>query len=261
MGYYCQGQMEVVNALSGETADHISLTKYRSKSDSTWYSEVFKSTAIALTKNSKRLAAAADRETGGEIELAARIFDQGGNKTKEVDIIWTPKWTNVGIIYMANGHRLFAVGSDIYNHRWGWCWDIRTRTRLFRLNIELSGFSDTPLYTTTFGKDPCLIIRLTYTGSTTPSGLKVYSMHGAGLVEHYGDLMVHTICHSGILTLNSETLKLWSHGKKGVKVATLEDEDFPNLLEVKGIVVTENQITLIMEDESFIVFEQKTSEK
>ena len=66
--------------------------------------------------------------------------------------------------------------------------------------------------------------------------------------------MVHTITHNGILTLNSEFLQFWSDGKSGLRVAALVDEDFPGFIEVKGMCVMERQITLIMDDERFIVF-------
>ena len=84
-------------------------------------------------------------------------------------------------------------------------------------------------------------------------------MHGARLVNDFGDLMVHTITENGILSLNSETLKFWNDSKSGVKVATLEDEDFPDFIEVKGMSVTENQVTLILDDEKFVVFRRETT--
>jgi hypothetical protein len=99
-----------------------------------------------------------------------------------------------------------------------------------------NSFRDAPLYTTIFAKEPCVVICLAYSKNRTPS----YSRHGVGLVEHFGDLMVHTITPNGIFGLNSESLQFWSDGKNGVKVATLVDEKFPDFFEVKGMSVTEH---------------------
>lgn len=92
--------------------------------------------------------------------------------------------------------------------------------------------------------------------SERPSGLKVYSRYVTCLAESYVDLLVHTITHNGVLSLNSEALQFWSYGKNAVNVATLEDDGFPDFYEVQGISVTERRIMLIMDDESFVVLKR-----
>ena len=265
MGHYYEGRVEVVDARSGQTMDLISLTKHRSKLDSTWNPDAFEPTAIALANNRKRIAAAATSPTQPDYatSLAVGIFDQGENRTCQVDVVWTTKLDNVGLVYMMNGRLLFAAGKlDYWKNQWGCCWDTKTRSQLFVIKIIEHGYYDsfrgTPIYTTIFSKEPCVIMRLAYPQSHRPSGLKVYSRRGVCLVDTLGDQMaVHTITHNGVLSLNSDSsLQFWGDGKNGLKVATLADENFPDFFEVKGMSVTEYQITLIMDDERFIVFKK-----
>jgi hypothetical protein len=263
---YIQSCIEVIDARSAATIRIVSIREW----EVDLAMKAFNPRAISISGDGKRLAAAV---IGPISHLGTVMFPQNEGRRQPVDVMRTvdavnnvESINNVKLAYVARGRRLFVVGCRhrAYFHLKGVvvsCWDVKARTRLQEYQVTTpDGNLDGPLSYMTFGVEFCLAIRNYYV-TRNETSICVFFPDGTWKVTYTGPHAVHGIIPGGVTLLDeNRRLRVWDATKDvkadGVRdlkeVATMEYEDLP-IREITGLAVSEKYVTLVTDDERFIL--------
>jgi hypothetical protein len=215
-------------------------------------------TAIAISKNGKDVAVSSPR--GDEKNVLEGVHVPQAQGTRPVYVVSTSGLYDLALTYTAGDRRLIATGKE----RPTWrdhpqpftllCWDIHSRKLL--LSPEFGARDariDSPLHTLPWAGEPSVLVRLRRPESTDHSSIHVYTADGRDLAELVDDWILHTICGDKVIILKNGRIQMWGSDTKHVDVAIIEYEGLPPMQGIKGFAVSESFVTLVLDDERFIL--------
>ena len=255
LGVYIDSSVQIIECGWGKHNNLISL-KSAPQSSAATGSDV---KAISIFRNGSSIAVCVPgNEVEGDNAILKKVrFLQENARSKNVDVVNFSGISSVGLSYIAGGNRLLLVGKSdqppIQGFMVGFCWDMETRSEIQKFRFgearvnALNATLSTPLCIVKDANEPRLVVCVSYSQGTLLSGL--YQIDSAGSLgcSHGGRREVHGVVPGGLLIINWEAeLKFWNlNSYEPMTVATLESDDSPSLLDIKGLVVTDDRITLI----------------
>jgi tetratricopeptide (TPR) repeat protein len=260
LAIYFRNQVEVFHTRQVEQIDSIALPRDGNFNPS--------SITIAFRRNTINLAVSIDRP-GKEynVSLAVQRIPQASG-TRAVRIVSTTFLDTVQLKYVANGTRLFVIGKDVSptdsgsssqpGHCRGHCWDVQTGTFLSSFLIgPKPSFRDGPVYNTVVCGETCIAVRIRYEGGNHESGLYVFNPEGRSMPPYNGPRCLDAGIDGGIISLKREkAITFWAGGTQIYSVGRIEDDEMPSFRELKAFLVSERQVTLICDDERFIMLQR-----
>ena len=251
---YIEGNAETINGVNGTSVNIVSIRH-------------LKPTALAIARNGKDLAISTrDKLSPDQPDgvILSKVSVSGPDGNKQSIAVLTFTLDNPRIIYLAKGRRLFAVGHR--GDQWasaydGFFFDATARTLIKTCGIGRGAGAngcwgasvlDAPIYHITKDNEPCCIFRTKHLGGDVQASFASFTSEGRCAATCDSSRLVNTIIADSVLGLDAEN-QIWSWiPGDWSKVAKIEGEDLPSLLELKAITVSESQITLILDDEKFI---------
>lgn len=269
LGVFLGSSVEIVDARWATSSGIISIgsTDISPSSESTDLNGL-NVKAIAVFENGRSLAACFPGQDGDDIVLTKLRFRQQGSGTKPVDIVRFYGVSQVGIVYLAKGCRLIFVGKlDNPNQALppmiGVTWDVRTRVKLqvFKFGQPLVlGHQislNAPLYVVNLNSGPSLVVHTGHQQGNIQSSVDFFTADGRHL-HTFNDQTrgVYCFVSNGILIFSWDgKVKYYKYSSsKSDEVAKLDGDEVPCPLEVKGLAVSDDRITLILDNSRFISF-------
>lgn len=260
MATYFKNQVEVFHTRQVEQIDSIALPREGNFDPSC--------ITIAFRRNTINLAVSINRP-GKEynVSLEVQRIPQASG-TRAVRVVSTTFLDNVRLKYVANGTRLFVIGKDVSpmdsgnssqpGRCRGHCWDVQTGTFLSSFLIgSKPAFSDGPVYNTVVGGETCIAVGIRYEGGNHESGLYVFNPEGRSMPPYNGRRRLDAGIDGGIVSLKREkVITFWAGGTSIYSVGRIEDDEMPSFRELKAFIVSERQVTLICDDERFIMLQR-----
>jgi hypothetical protein len=259
LALYIQGNAETINATDGSTVNIVSIKH-------------LKPTAIAIARNCKDLAISTrDKLSQDQADgvILSKVSVSGPDAIQRSIVVATFPFDNARIIYLAKGRRLFVIGHR--GDQWasaydGFFFDASARTLIQTFGIGRGAGAngcwgasvlDAPIYHITQDNEPCCIFRTKHLGGDHQASFASFTSEGRCAATTETSRLVNTIISDCVLALNAENqICRWLPGD-WLKLATIEGEDLPSLLELKAVAVSEGQITLISDDERFIFLKRE----
>lgn len=244
---YIQGNAEIIDAQRATIVKSVSI-------------EHLKPTAITIARN-KNVAIATHKTLYYNQATLSRVSvpDSNGEATS-ISVVNLPH-DNPRIVSLVDNRRLFIAGQCSYpsipssNQYYGFFFDARKRTLI--QSIWEGGYGqhlDAPVYHITFNNEPCLVLPISFVGRGRHTSFGIYSADGALQAKNAWAPYAHTVVGNHVLGINQERrIQVWLKNDWR-DVATIEGDDLPSFDGLKGLAVSENQITLIFDDEQFVYF-------
>lgn len=196
----------------------------------------------------------------------------------------TDAMDEVAIAFTKNGGELVFTGSlrtlASRDNHWG-CWDVPTRVlRSARIRTNNSWFLDGPLFTSTLERLKVGVFKVTWPGHFWESTVFVRILDGQLMDCFTGRNLACGISPTGSLLLledyaliqgrpqsmnpypegrnvgpDRRCLKEWDGNGLAVKIGNLVGNMLPTVSEIKAFTRTEDAVTLIVENERFLIYE------
>lgn len=207
----------------------------------------------------KKLAISIRGNEGGNTTFTKVTKPQLNGGKMSISIVSLPM-TNSRILYLGNGRRLFAISelsNQIPNAYIGNVFNVNTHSLIQSINTNdefwgNSRFLDGPVYDIFIYNEPCCLIRSNHLAGHYQTSFMFYTAEGRGVAHWAAERMAHTVVANHLLTINAEKRILLWKGSSAIHAATFECDDFHSMLELKGLAVSDNQITLVLDNEKFI---------
>jgi hypothetical protein len=245
LGVYINQRIEVLNAREGTTVISIVLEK-------------IKPVALAVGgRHGTNVAVTSHKETqesGQHIEFT-KVRLNPGQAIKYVDVVYMNNKTNF-LTYMCGGRRLIVLGeeSDKELHKnsfIAWFFDANSRKLLNSYHILPQwNFPEVKLYFLKPIRELCVAFHCT---QGSEKFFTVREAEGRNVGECWTPRCLMTSASGCMVFLLSDyNIHVW--GKRICKIGSIEDEDLPAFYQAKGIAISENQVTLVLDNEQFIYF-------
>ena len=196
----------------------------------------------------------------------------------------TDTMDDVAIAFAKNGEELLFTGSlqslTSRDNHWG-CWDVPTRIlRSARIKTHNPWFLSGPLFTSTLDRLNVGLFKVTWPGCFWESTVFIRIHDGRTMESFTARSLACGISPKGSLLLledyaliqgqpksvnpfpngrdvgpDRRVLREWDGTGKAIKIGNLVGGRVPTVNEIKAFAKTENAVTLIVENERFLIFE------
>lgn len=238
-----------------------------------------------ITEESSGLEAARIISSYSNLDLETYPLENPHDPNGHVLVLHTTDaMDEAAIAFTSNGGDLVFTGSlrtmASRDNHWG-CWDVPTRIlRSARIRTNNSWFLDGPLFTSTLERLNVGVFKVTWPGHFWGSTVFIHILNGQLMDCFTGRSLACGISPTGSLLLledyalvqgrprsmnpypegrnvgpDRRCLKEWDGNGRSIKIGNLVGDMLPTVSEIKAFTRTEDAVTLIVENERFLIYE------